>query len=86
VIKAEIERTRALLIEIDNIRKASNTANSEDAWIFGTAAPTALDTTLVCFVARLMDVNLADVVPASLLQLTQKLRNTEKFKNILTSL
>ncbi|OCT52822.1 hypothetical protein CLCR_10613 [Cladophialophora carrionii] len=86
VIQAEIERTRALLTEIDNTRKANNTTNSEDAWIFGTAAPTALDTTLVCLVARLMDVDLAELVPTALLQLTQKKRNTPQFKDIWTSL
>ncbi|EXJ60371.1 hypothetical protein A1O7_04523 [Cladophialophora yegresii CBS 114405] len=86
VIQAEIERTGALLLEIDNTRNANNTTNMEDAWVFGTAAPTALDTTLMCLVARMMDVDLADVVPAALLQLTQKWRNTPQFKDIWTSL
>ena len=86
VIKEEIERARALLAEIDDIRKSNNGKDLGGAWVFGTAAPTALDTTLVCFLARLMDVKLEEIVPVPLLELGRKLRDTEQFKQIWTDL
>lgn len=82
VIKAEIHRTRALLIEIESLRKSNNGDNLDGAWVFGTQAPTALDTTLICFLNRLLDVNLEEVVPGSLLELARKVRDTEQFKEI----
>ncbi|KAJ9603930.1 hypothetical protein H2200_011452 [Cladophialophora chaetospira] len=86
VITAEVERARVLLQEIDEIRKQSNGQNLEGGWIFGTSAPTALDTTLVCFVARLMDRKLEEIIPVSLLQLARKARATQQFKDIWATL
>jgi hypothetical protein len=82
VIKPEIERARTLLRKIDEMRNSNHGTSTDDAWIFGTTAPTALDTTLICFVARLMDVKLEEIIPAPLLSLTQKMRETAQFQEI----
>jgi hypothetical protein len=81
-IKAEIHRARALLVEIESLRKLKNGDNLDGAWVFGTNAPTALDTTLICFLNRLLDVNLEDIVPVPLVELGRKMRGTEQFKEI----
>jgi hypothetical protein len=86
VITAEVERARVLLQEIDKIRKHSNGEVLDDAWIFGTSAPTALDTTLVCFLARLMDRKLEEIIPMPLLELGRKARATQQFKDSWASL
>jgi hypothetical protein len=82
VIKPEIERARTLLRKIDEMRNSNHGTSTDDAWIFGTTAPTALDTTLICFVARLMDVKLEEIIPAPLLSFTKKMRQTAQFQEI----
>ncbi|KIW89620.1 uncharacterized protein Z519_09776 [Cladophialophora bantiana CBS 173.52] len=86
VIKAEVESARALLNDIDTIRRTHNKKDQASAWIFGTTAPTALDTTLICFLARLMDVQLEEVIPPALLELGRTKRETNDFKEIWQSL
>ncbi|KIW27738.1 uncharacterized protein PV07_07448 [Cladophialophora immunda] len=87
VITEETERARALLNDIDGTRRGHNGEGLRaDAWIFGTAAPTALDTTLICFLARLMDVQLEEIIPSALLEMGRAARETDKFKGIWTSL
>ncbi|KIX94961.1 uncharacterized protein Z520_09271 [Fonsecaea multimorphosa CBS 102226] len=87
VIKEEIERARALLNDIDGMRRAHNEKNlTADAWIFGTEVPTALDTTLICLLARLMDVQLEEIIPSALLEMGRAVRATTKFKEIWFSL
>jgi hypothetical protein len=81
-ITAEIDCARQLLIEIDGTRRLCRPAISPDVWIFRTEHPTALDTTLVCFLARLMDVGLEEIVPDRLLEFAKRMRATESFKKI----
>ncbi|OAP65631.1 hypothetical protein AYL99_01603 [Fonsecaea erecta] len=87
VIKEEIERAQTLLNAIDQVRRAHNEKGlTPDAWIFGTTAPTALDTTLVCLVARLMDVHLEEIIPPALLEMGRAQRETSTFKEIWISM
>ncbi len=80
VIEAEVERARSLLDELNSLRISNNA--KDDAWIFATPTPTALDTTLICFLARLMDRQLEEIIPEPLLDLAQKIRATQQFKEI----
>ncbi|KAH0846028.1 hypothetical protein FOPE_12242 [Fonsecaea pedrosoi] len=86
VVKEETERARAFLSEIDHVRRSHNDKDlTREAWVFGTAVPTALDTTLICLLVRLMDVQLEEIVPPALLEMARAVRETAAFKAIWSS-
>jgi hypothetical protein len=69
------------LKKLDDLRNSNNGGEPDSsAWIYGTSAPTALDSTLMCLLSRLIDVKLEEIVPAGLLEWAKKTRETERFK------
>jgi len=67
------EKAQSLLADVLATRKQFGGGNGSGTWIFGDdVGPTVLDGHIVPFVARMVDVEREDLVPAELLEATKK--------------
>lgn len=85
-VAQEIERAQRFLNTVEAIRDSSIASGSKSPWIFGTKNPSALDTSLMVFLVRMMDVKRENLLPQGLREMADLVKMTTEFKETYASL
>ena len=77
-VSDNIKRAKALTQDLEKVVKDSPTD-----WCFGLDQPSALDAHLVVFIARMQDVDRADLIPETLRQYAAKAMKTDEWQSVM---
>ncbi len=73
-----VERAKTLLAKFEDILNDSNSG-----WCFGLKQPSAFDTHLIVFIARMMDVGREGLIPERIRQYAAKASESEEWKSVM---
>lgn len=85
-VSQEVQRGQDYLQKVEGIRNAHQAKGSRSPWIFGTANPTALDTSIAVFLVRMMDVKRHNLLPQGMREMAELVSHFDEFKKTYAAL